>query len=109
MKNSRRTLKIMGGAVIAAAVAVTAGLWYCKEKEIEPSAIPELIETQDEETDGNLRLYFMDVGQGSAALAKLNGKSMLIDGGGPGNGCQSAGLSEGQSCGAAGLYSRYFL
>ncbi len=83
MKNSRRTLKIMGGAVIAAAVAVTAGLWYCKEKEIEPSAIPELIETQDEETDGNLRLYFMDVGQGSAALAKLNGKSMLIDGGGP--------------------------
>ena len=46
----------MGGAVIAAAAAVTAGLWYCKEKEIEPSAIPELIETQDEETDGNLRL-----------------------------------------------------
>ena len=43
MKNSRRTLKIMGGAVIAAAVAVTAGLWYCKEKEIEPSAILELI------------------------------------------------------------------
>ena len=73
----------MGGAVIAAAAAVTVGLWYCKEKEIEPSAIPELIETQDEETDGNLRLYFMDVGQGSAALAKLNGKSMLIDGGGP--------------------------
>ena len=83
MKNSRRTLKIMGGAVIAAAVAVTVGLWYCKEKKIEPSAIPELIETQDEETDGKLRLYFMDVGQGSAALAKLNGKSMLIDGGGP--------------------------
>lgn len=70
------------------------GLWYCKEKEIEPSAIPELIETQDEETDGNLQTVFYGVGQGSAALAKLNGKSMLIDGWRTGNGCQSAGLSK---------------
>ncbi|MDO5422669.1 MAG: MBL fold metallo-hydrolase [Eubacteriales bacterium] len=80
MKVSRKKTGRVGIGILAL-VLIAAGVYlYCQKEQIDPA---ELLEAQPLEDDGNLRIYFLDVGQGSAALAKVNGKYMLIDGGGP--------------------------
>ncbi|MDY3918373.1 MAG: MBL fold metallo-hydrolase [Candidatus Limivivens sp.] len=80
MKYNRKKIRRTGIGILAAALAVTGIAFYCRTKEISPSEIIE--EAQNQEDDGNMRMHFLDVGQGSAVLVKANGKFMMIDGGG---------------------------
>lgn len=82
MKSSGRRLRRLMIGLLVLAIALGGGLYYCKKKKLNSEKLPEILESRLKEDDGNLHAYFLDVGQGSAALIRLNGKYMLIDAGG---------------------------
>lgn len=83
MKFSRKHALCLCVCLCVLCLAAAGVLHIGKKKKVKSTSdIGELLEAQFQEDDGNLHVWFLDVGQGSAALIRTNGKYMLVDTGG---------------------------